>query len=40
VLWENGGVTDIGNLGANWWNTPTAINIKGRFWYIGLKKRF
>jgi len=26
VLWENGGVTDIGNLGANWWNTPTAIN--------------
>jgi probable HAF family extracellular repeat protein len=26
VLWENGGVTDIGNLGATWWNTPTAIN--------------
>src|SRR6266487_2294698 len=26
VLWENGGVTDIGNLGAQWWNTPTAIN--------------
>jgi probable HAF family extracellular repeat protein len=29
VLWENGGVTDIGNLGANWWNTPTAINQHG-----------
>ena len=29
VLWENGGVTDIGNLGANWWNTPTAINQRG-----------
>ena len=29
VLWENGRVTDIGNLGANWWNTPTAINQQG-----------
>ena len=29
VLWENGGVTDIGNLGATWWNTPTAINQQG-----------
>jgi probable HAF family extracellular repeat protein len=29
VLWENGGVTDIGNLGAEWWNTPTAINQHG-----------
>jgi probable HAF family extracellular repeat protein len=29
VIWENGGVTDIGNLGANWWNTPTAINQRG-----------
>src|SRR6184192_596948 len=29
VLWENGGVTDIGNLGAPWWNTPTAINQHG-----------
>src|SRR6266705_123557 len=29
VLWENGGVTDIGNLGAEWWNTPTAINQQG-----------
>ena len=28
MLWENGGVTDIGNLGAEWWNTPTAINEK------------
>ena len=29
VLWENGGVTDLGNLGAEWWNTPTAINQRG-----------
>jgi probable HAF family extracellular repeat protein len=29
VLWENGGVTDLGNLGAQWWNTPTAINEDG-----------
>src|SRR5213596_2839931 len=29
VLSENGGVTDIGNLGAEWWNTPTAINQHG-----------
>jgi len=29
VLWENSGVTDIGNLGAEWWNTPTAINEQG-----------
>jgi probable HAF family extracellular repeat protein len=29
VLWENGGVIDIGNLGALWWNTPTAINQRG-----------
>jgi probable HAF family extracellular repeat protein len=29
VLWENGGVTDLGNLGAQWWNTPTAINQRG-----------
>jgi probable HAF family extracellular repeat protein len=29
VLWENGGVTDLGNLGAQWWNTPTAINQQG-----------
>src|SRR5436309_8361667 len=29
VLWENGGVTDLGNLGALWWNTPTAINQRG-----------
>jgi probable HAF family extracellular repeat protein len=29
VLWENGKVTDIGNLGAQWWNTPTAINQHG-----------
>jgi len=29
VLWENGGVTNVGNLGAQWWNTPTAINQRG-----------
>ena len=29
VLWENSGVTDLGNLGAQWWNTPTAINQRG-----------
>lgn len=29
VLWENGGVTDIGDLGADVWNTPTAINGRG-----------
>ncbi len=29
VLWQNGGVADIGNLGAQWWNTPTAINQRG-----------
>src|SRR5437763_7502201 len=29
VLWENGGVTDLGNLGALFWNTPTAINQQG-----------
>ncbi len=29
VLWEDGIVTDIGNLGAEWWNTPTAINQRG-----------
>src|SRR5436309_1620444 len=29
VLWENGAVTDLGNLGALFWNTPTAINQQG-----------
>ena len=29
VLWENGGVTDIGNLGGDAWNTPMAINQQG-----------
>jgi probable HAF family extracellular repeat protein len=29
VLWENGTVIDLGNLGAPWWNTPTAINQRG-----------
>jgi probable HAF family extracellular repeat protein len=30
VLWDkHGGVTDIGDLGAPWWNTPTNINQRG-----------
>jgi probable HAF family extracellular repeat protein len=29
VLWENGGVTDLGTFPAPWWNTPTAINQHG-----------
>jgi probable HAF family extracellular repeat protein len=29
VLWENGGVTNLGNFPAAWWNTPTAINQHG-----------
>jgi probable HAF family extracellular repeat protein len=29
VLWENGGVTDLGTFPAPWWNTPTAINRHG-----------
>ena len=29
VLWENGTIIDLGNLGAQWWNTPTAINERG-----------
>jgi len=29
VLWESGKATDIGNLGAQWWNTPTNINQRG-----------
>ena len=29
VLWQNGTVTDLGNLGAEFWNTPTAINQSG-----------
>jgi len=29
VLWKNSGVIDLGNLGAQWWNTPTAINQRG-----------
>ncbi len=29
VLWENGSVVDIGDLGAEFWNTPTAINQRG-----------
>ena len=29
VLWENGAVTDLGNLGGLAWNTPTSINANG-----------
>lgn len=29
VLWQNGSVSDLGNLGALFWNTPTAINQHG-----------
>jgi probable HAF family extracellular repeat protein len=29
VLWDNGTVTDIGNLGGVAWNTPMAINQRG-----------
>jgi probable HAF family extracellular repeat protein len=29
VLWEDGRVTDIGNLGGTTWNTPMAINQRG-----------
>ncbi len=29
VLWDKGTVYDLGNLGAEFWNTPTAINERG-----------
>jgi probable HAF family extracellular repeat protein len=29
VLWDNGRVIDIGDLGAEFWNTPTALNERG-----------
>ncbi len=29
VLWQNGRVIDLGNLGAEFWNTPTNINQRG-----------
>jgi len=30
LLWDkHGGIIDIGNLGAPWWNTPTNINQRG-----------
>lgn len=29
VLWDKGTVTDLGNLGADTWNTPTAITERG-----------
>ena len=29
LLWNNGKIVDLGNLGAPWWNTPTNINQRG-----------
>ncbi len=29
VLWQNGQAINLGNLGARFWNTPTAINQRG-----------
>lgn len=29
VLWDRGSIIDLGNLGAPYWNTPTAINQRG-----------
>lgn len=29
LLWDNGKIVDLGNLGAAWWNTPTNINQRG-----------
>lgn len=29
VLWQDGKVINLGNLGAPWWNTPTNINQRG-----------
>ncbi len=29
LLWDNGKIVDLGNLGAPWWNTPTNINQRG-----------
>ena len=29
VLWDSDRIVDLGNLGAQWWNTPTAINERG-----------
>ncbi|MFL6594446.1 MAG: hypothetical protein ACJ8HQ_03285 [Chthoniobacterales bacterium] len=29
VFWDKDRVVDLGNLGAPWWNTPTAINERG-----------
>jgi probable HAF family extracellular repeat protein len=29
LLWNNGKIVDLGNLGAPWWNTPTNINQHG-----------
>ncbi len=29
LLWDDRRIVDLGNLGAQWWNTPTAINERG-----------
>ena len=29
MLWNGDKVVDLGNLGADFWNTPTAINERG-----------
>ena len=29
VLWDNGHVTDLGNIGGDMWNTPGAVNERG-----------
>jgi len=30
LLWQNGGIVDLGSLGGQGWNTPMAINNRGR----------
>ncbi len=37
VLWENGVPTDLGNIGGDAWNTPTAINNQGTI--VGFANR-
>jgi probable HAF family extracellular repeat protein len=37
LLWDNGNVVDLGNLGGKAWNTPMAINNRGRI--VGFSDR-